>query len=268
MYILNRKPLDWEKRKAICTGFYIVCCVLAIACLFFFLLQETNVLPNKESIKKQAKSQLEHSISNDKVTVKEIRFDEIETQKFRTRDEDPVGYFAYIEGTGSVIDVDGIKHENHLAYYRSKYSSDYDPESDNKWAYILTGTYTATHSEQGKIDGEFRIVYVKNSMSLCMVDEDHGASRDMLRQQVTNHVSAYVLAQYDIQKNLKVEITYIDQKQHNGYYTYYTVYGIVSAKDKYGAVYKGKFTAQYETNVEDQYLKKTNLEVAALTKAP
>ena len=76
----------------------IVCFALIATFILLNILQiNFNILPNKQSVKKSAKSQLERFISNDEVTLNEICFDQVEAKMFRTRQNDPVGYFEYID---------------------------------------------------------------------------------------------------------------------------------------------------------------------------
>ena len=245
----------------------IVCFALIVAIVLLNVLPfNFNIFPEKQRVKKSAKSQLELFVSNDEVTLNEVYFDHVKAIKFRTRDQDPVGYFEYIEKYHPITDINGIKHNTHLDYLRSKYGENYDPESKNKWAYILTGTYTATHKEFGSIDGEFRMIYVNVERDYDLIEREYGPSEDMLRKVVTKDVSVYALSNYDIKSDVNVEITYIEKVQPTNYYTEYTIYGVVTANDKYNQKHSGKFTAQYETNLTNQYFIQEALEMPALAK--
>ena len=172
-----------------------------------------------------------------------------------------------IEEYHPITDVNGIKHNTHLELLRYEYGENYNPESKIKWAYILTGTYTATHKEHGKIDGEFHMTYVDIGRYLDLIEYEYGPSENMLRNDVTNSVTVYTLLNYDIQPNVAVKITYIEKEtQANNYYTNYTVYGVVTAKDKYAKTYNGNFTAQYKTNRKSQYFEQETLDVSDLIK--
>ena len=118
---------------------------------------DNGVLPDKEQAKSCVKSDLERRFSDYRdtdpdITLGAIYFDEVEAVKFKTREEDPVGYFARIEKPIPFTDRNETKHESILAYLESKYE-DYDPEAGDKWAYIITGTYEATHKAHGSLPG-------------------------------------------------------------------------------------------------------------------
>ena len=75
---------------------------------------------------------------------------------------------------------------------------------------------------------------------------------------------AQVLLQYEVQHNVKVQITSIDREYD--IYDYYTVYGKVTVKDKYGETYEGKFTAVYKYDSYHHIYEQESLEVDALRK--
>ena len=246
--------------KVILVTILALCIVLSVA---IAVLAEMNLLPRYSEAKQDAKNHLEYSINSENVTLKKIRFRRVETKLFATREQDPVGYFSFICGSSPITGADGVSYENRLAYYRSRYGEDYDPEKEIKWAYIMTGTYKATHKTRGEIDGEFRIVSVQDGMYLCVVDEEHGLSEDVLRNEVKNSVMGYLLTTYDFPSPPKVEITYVE-KDDSGYYTEYTVYGVVNAKNKFGEKVTGKFTAEYKYNNYDQYFERESLKIEEL----
>ena len=231
---------------------------------------DNGVLPNKEQAKSCVKSDLERRFSNYRdtdpdITLGAIYVDEVEAVKFKTREEDPVGYFAHLAKPIPFTDRNGTEHESILAYLESKYE-DYDPEAGDKWAYIITGTYEATHKAHGSLPGEFRYTYVYDIAENCWyyIEGEYGTSLDLVREEVKNQVIAQVLLQYEVQHNVKVQITSIDREYD--IYDYYTVYGKVTAKDKYGDEYTGKFSAKYKYDSYHHIYEQESLEVDALRK--
>jgi hypothetical protein len=223
--------------------------------LFELLMAQTGLIPRTADAKSNIESHLKFRVENEDITLKSVKFDSVDTIQFKTREEDTVGYFAYMERPLQQENPDGTVTEyNGFDTLRRKLGQNYDPESDIKWAYIATGTYKAKHKEQGEILGEFRFVYVCNVSANCWfyVEEAYGASEDMLRRIVKNDLTAYVLLTYDIQPNPVIEITSIEKEQDT--LTFYTVYGKVEVKDQYGEVYSGKFKTTYQyTNYNHQF---------------
>jgi hypothetical protein len=261
--------LDWNKiKKYLPVVLAVLIPLVLIAGLFELLLTQTGILPRTADAKNNIESHLKFRIESEDIALESVKFDSIDTIQFRTREEDTVGYFAYMDKPLKLTNADGTvtEYNNHFEELQRKLGKGYDPESDVKWAYIATGTYKAKHKEQGEILGEFRFVYVCNVSANIWyyVEEDYGASEDMLRQIVKNHLTAYVLLAYDIQPSPKIEITSIEKEQGN--FTYYTVCGKVVVKDKYGEEYSGKFTATYQyTNYNHQF-RELSTEVDELTR--
>ncbi|MBR5529067.1 MAG: hypothetical protein IKU57_01190 [Oscillospiraceae bacterium] len=252
--------MDKEKLVYAFVALMIVACIL-------IALGETNVLSDKWGAKISVRRQLEQDIANEEVTFESLDFDTVTAKKFKTRAEDPVGYFAYIEGESAVIDTDGTRFENHLAYYRRRYGDTFDPEADTKWAYILTGTYEATHKEHGAINGEFYVKYVTDRNGMCFVERRWNASDEMLRQTARGDLQGYLTVTYDLPTPADIEITHVEKEWQNGYYLNCTVYGVITVKDKFGDTYRGKFVGEYQSNVEDQVFIQKKLEIEELFKS-
>lgn len=262
--------LDWNKIKKYLP--VILLYLLPVAFVVFiliFAMQAGGVLPQKQSAKTNIEAHLKYRIEDENITLESVHFYAVHAKKFKTRKEDAVGYFAYMERPMKKQNADGTVTEyNSFDELRKNLGQNYDPEADVKWAYIATGTYKAKHKEYGDILGEFYIVYVHNTSAnyWYYVKEEYGASLDMLRQIVKNHLTAYVLLTYDIQPNPKIDITSIEKEQDK--FTYYTVYGKITAKDQYGEEYSGKFTATYQyTNYNHQF-RELSTEVDNLTRDP
>lgn len=211
-------------------------------------------LPDKEQAKSCVQSALtnyfaDYRNTDPDITLGAIHFDKVEAIKFKTREEDPVGYFADREK------------------WANKNSQTVDiSETSVKWAYILTETYDSDHKVHGALPGEFRCIYVFDKGENCwyMVDCAYGTSLDWVREKVKNQVIAQVLLQYEVQHNVKVQITSIDREYD--IYDYYTVYGKVTVKDKYGDEYTGKFSAKYKYDSYHHIYEQESLEVDALRK--
>ena len=208
-------------------------------------------LPDKEQAKSCVQSALtnyfaDYRNTDPDITLGAIHFDKVEAIKFKTREEDPVGYFADREK------------------WANKNSQTVDiSETSVKWAYILTGTYDSDHKVHGALPGEFRCIYVFDKGENCwyMVDCAYGTSLDWVREKVKNQVIAQVLLQYEVQHNVKVQITSIDRE-----YDIYTVYGKVTAKDKYGDEYTGKFSVKYKYDSYHHIYEPDSPELDALRK--
>lgn len=253
---------------------YSLCLFAVIAIICFIVsvsinsLQNSGVLPNKDWVKEVIEDSLidrfsDHLVTDENVSLGTIHFDKIEAKKFSTRKEDTFGYFAYIERTIPYTH-DGKNYESILDYYRLT-NSNYDPETDVKWAYTISGTYEATHKEYGAIPGEYHCIYVFNNTQSfgSYVDFEYGTSLDVLRQDVKNNITSYLLVTYNIQPTPNVQITSIDKEPdcHT-----YTVYGKIVVRDKYDEEYTGKFTAKYKYNSYNHLFEKENMEVDELSK--
>lgn len=259
-----------EKRKMI-TAIIAVAIALGVFALFFSaVLATSGLFPQKNQAKDMAQGLLEREISNENVTLAKVKFDTVETIRFFTREEDPVGYFADIEMPMKVTGLDGKEYESQLAYFRSKFGEGYDPEADAKWAYIMEGTYEAVHKEHGVVTGEFYITYACNlrDNSWMPIETEYGVSESVLRQDVHNHLTAYLLLSYDIQPNPQIEITAIEKERESYSGCDYTVYGTVTVRDNYGDKYYGKFTAEYSYSRYDQHFEKESVQVDALSRNP
>lgn len=261
--------LDWNKiKKHLPVVLAVLIPFVLIAGLFELLLTQTGILPRTADAKYNIESYLKYRIESEDVTLESVKFDSIDTIQFRTREEDTVGYFAYMDKPLKLTNADGTvtEYNNHFEELQRKLGKGYDPESDVKWAYIATGTYKAKHKEQGEILGEFRFVYICNVSANIWyyVEEDYGASEDMLRQIVKNHLTAYVLLTYDIQPNPIIDITSIEKEQDK--FTYYTVYGKVTVKDRYGEEYNGKFKTTYQYTSYNHQFRKLSTEMDELTR--
>lgn len=241
--------------------------LFALSMLFAYLVVG-KWLPNKSHAKQLAEAALHQKVSGSSVKLEAFSFDRIETKRFKTREEDPVGFFSYITSFSPIKSADGKEYDTRMDYYRGTYGEDFDPESDPKRSYTLTGTYRATHTVHGQIEGNFRIVYVEDiHNNWCKIECTIGGNEEILRQDVIGHVMAHLTLSYDIQTAPKVEITYIEQETKN-VRTVYTVYGTVQVKDKYGETYKGKFTAVYHYYSYDQIFEKQSIQVSDLFTSP
>lgn len=236
--------------------------------LIWSSMRQSGVIPIKASAKTNAESHLEYRITDGNMTVNNVHFHSVKAQKFKTRDEDSVGYFAYMEKPLKLHNADGTvtEYESHFEHLHARFGETYDPEMDVKWAYTLTGTYDAHHKEHGKIPGEFRIVYVHNTLENCwyIIEEEYGASLDMLRRDVISDLMGYLLATYDIQSNPQIEITSIKKAEDT--FTGYTVYGNAVVRDQYGETYSGHFTATYQYTNYDHQFRKLSMQVDDLTR--
>lgn len=255
-----------KKYKTVIIGVLAALAALAlILALGIEVLQDEHIISDKARFKKIARSQLEHSISNEYVTFESLRFESAKAQRFKTREQDPVGYFAHIEGS-MTLTVNTTQYKNYLDYYRTIYGADFDPEDGWKWAYTFTGSYKATHKEHGAINGSFSIVYVDMGPDYCMVQWQPQGSEAALRQDVITRITGMLVASYELQGVPSVKITSIDKRYHNNYYTYYTIYGVITVKDKYGDTYSTRFDAEYSYNKEDQVFQKDSINIGELIK--
>lgn len=266
-----QKPKKRKIRKVIAilvAVFAATITLLLMAGFFELLLGQTGVIPRTADAKTNIKSHLEYRIEDENITLESVKFDSFESVSFRSREEDPVGYFAYMDQPLRLTNADGSvsEYENHFEDLKIRVGHAYDPEADTKWAYIATGTYKATHKEHGEILGEFSIVYVCNVSANIwfIISEEYGASVDMLRQDVKNHLAAYLLLTYEIKPNPKIEITSIEKE--DGKFVYYTVYGKVTVRDRYGEEYIGKFVSKYQYTSYDHQFRELSTEVDELTR--
>lgn len=260
-------PRSKAKTKTIITIIVVAVIALGLLALIFgAIISSSGLVPQKAKAKELAEKAFDHRITNENITVGNLRFTSVTAIQFQTREEDCFGYFEDLELPVTVTDQNGneTKYKDYYTYYSEVFGTQFDPEADVKWAYTLAGTYDAFHTEHGDIQGEFTIICVQSGNSWRTTEIEFGASEETLREDVLNHLTAYLLLTYDIQPNPKIEITSIEKDQYDNY----TIYGTVTVRDMYGDKYYGKFTAEYDYDSYDQYYEQDNLEVEELSRNP
>lgn len=199
----------------------------------------------KGTAKNCVEDDIQRRLAENDITVSDIRFDFVEAVKFQTREEDTVGYFAYMDQPIKVLQDDGSlkQYESHWAHIAEDYVGEYDPEASVKWGYVLKGSFTATHPEYGENSVDFDYVYVDENNIWRAIRHDFTPSYDMLRRDLRNYLTVYLQTGYDIRPNPEIKITAIEKDAERG--NVYTAYGWVTVRDKYDEAYTAKFQAEY-----------------------
>ena len=235
------KLLKREKGKsAILSAIPFVVLVLFLIVVFATSVDGSDKATAKSCVERDIRARYE----DDEITISKFDFETVKVDKFRTREEDPVGYFDYMDKPISVRQKDGSlkQYDSQFASMAEGYIGEYDPEVSVKYAYTVEGTFEGAHVEDGDFTAEFEYIYVEEQNVWRPIKSECKPTYDALREDLRNYLTAYVITAYEISGSPKINISYIDAKANGDY----LVYGTIDFRGKYGEEYTVRFDAEYE----------------------